>query len=160
MLYVFALLFGFSVGCGESPSTDYSAAFPIARERKARPRPRPDRLMRPLTPAAVAPPAAPPELQLAPNVSVDARVLIITADGSDAAFDAIHETLAFLGTPFDVLDATAGAALTPATLADGDHGRYQAIFLDVGDLSVNGASAFSNDEWSTLAAYEARFGVR
>ena len=164
ILYVSALLIAVAVGCGEPPSsTDYSAAFPIARERKVRPRPRPDTPMRPLTPAAAAPPAAaaaPPELQLAPNVSVDARVLIITADGSDAAFDAIHETLAFLGTPFDVLDATAGAALTPAMLADGDHGRYQAIFLDVGDLSVNGASAFSNDEWSTLAAYEARFGVR
>ena len=119
--------------------------------------------MRPLTPAPGAPPAAPaaaPELQLAPNLSVDARALVITADGTDAAFEAIEGALGFLGTPYDVLNATTGPTLTAATLADGDHGKYQAIFLDVGDLSVNGASAFSNDEWTTLSAYEARFGVR
>jgi hypothetical protein len=150
-------------GCEKSSYDDFSAAFPIARERKARPRPRPDTPMRPLAPAADAPPAAPapaPELQLTPGVSVDARILIVTADGTDAAFEAIRDTLAFLGTPFDVLDATSGPTLTAATLAEGDHGRYQAIFLDVGDLSVNGGSAFSNDEWAALAAYEARFGVR
>ena len=45
-------------------------------------------------------------------------------------------------------------------LADGDHGKYQAIFLDLGDLSDNGASAFTSDEWTTLSSYEARFGVR
>ena len=85
---------------------------------------------------------------------------IITADGTDAAFEAITSTLGFLGTPYDVLNATTGPTLTAGALADGDHGKYQAIFLDVGDLSVNGASAFTNDEWTTLSAYEARFGVR
>ena len=139
------------------------SAFPIALERKVRPRVVNATPMRPLTPAPGAPPAspaAPPELQLAPNLSVDARVLIITADGTDAAFEAIEGALGFLGTPYDVLNATTGPTLTAATLADGDHGRYQAVFLDVGDLSVNGVSAFSNDEWMTLSAYEARFGVR
>jgi len=119
--------------------------------------------MTPLTPAPDAPPAAgaaPAELSLAANVTVDARVLIITADGTDAAFPAIESALGNLGTPYDVLNATTGPALTAASLAAGDHGKYQAVFLDVGDLSVHGASAFSNDEWATLAAYEARFGVR
>ena len=59
-----------------------------------------------------------------------------------------------------MLNATTGPTLTAAMLADGDHGKYQAVFLDVGDLSDNGVSAFSNDEWTTLSAYEARFGVR
>ena len=42
------------------------------------------------------------------NASVDARVLIITADGTDAAFEAIQNTLGYLGTPYDVLNATTG----------------------------------------------------
>jgi uncharacterized protein (TIGR03382 family) len=116
--------------------------------------------MRPLAPALSAKTAPPQALQLAPGVSIDARALIITADGSDAAFDAIESALAFLGTPHDVLNATSGPPLTAATLAAGDHGKYQAIFVDLGDLSVGGASAFTSEEWSTLAAYEARFGVR
>ena len=116
--------------------------------------------MRPLTPAVGALTAPPSESQLAPNVSVDARVLIITADGTDAAFEAIESTLGLLGTPYHVLNATTGPTLTAGMLADGDQGRYQAIFLDLGDLSDNGASAFTSDEWSTLSSYEARFGVR
>ena len=69
------------------------SAFPIALERKFRPRVVNAPPMRPLTPAPGAPPASPaatPELQLAPNLSVDARVLIVTADGTDAAFEAIE----------------------------------------------------------------------
>ncbi|HSY39856.1 MAG TPA: hypothetical protein VLA79_10020, partial [Polyangia bacterium] len=94
------------------------------------------------------------------NASVDARILLITANGTDAAFAAIQSTLQYLGTPFDVLNATTGATLTAGTLSDGSHGHYQAVFLDLGDLSVNGTSAFSDAEWTTLATYEASFGVR
>ena len=94
------------------------------------------------------------------GASVDARVLIITANGDDAAFPRSDRRWASSGRPRDVLDATNGPTLTAAILADGDHGKYQAIFLDLGDLSVDGVSAFSDDEWMTLASYEARFGVR
>jgi hypothetical protein len=94
------------------------------------------------------------------NAAVDARVLVITANGTDAAFGAIESTLRYLGTPFDVLNATTGAALTADMLASGTHGRYQAVFLDLGDLSVGGTSAFTDAEFTTLATYEASFGVR
>ena len=94
------------------------------------------------------------------NASVDARLLLITANGTDAAFAAIQNTLQYLGTPFDVLNATTGATLTADMLGSGTHGNYQAIFLDLGDLSVNGTSAFTAAEWTTLATYEASFGVR
>ena len=94
------------------------------------------------------------------NAFVDARILLITANGTDAAFAAIQNTLQYLGTPFDVLNATTGATLTAALLDSGTHGKYQAIFLDLGDLSVNGTSAFTDAEWTTLATYEASFGVR
>jgi hypothetical protein len=52
------------------------------------------------------------------------------------------------------------ALLTADTLASGTHGRYNAIFLDVGDLSVGGGSAFTDAEWNALTSYEVEFGVR
>src|SRR5438309_10491059 len=48
---------------------------------------------------------------------VDARVLVITADGSDPAAAAVRAALTRLGTPFDVHDATHGARLTADQLA-------------------------------------------
>ena len=118
--------------------------------------------MRPLeaAPGVVASPDTGVRHAAPPSLPVDARVLVITANGTDAAFGAIAGVLGTLGTPYDVLNATTGAPLTADTLATGDHGRYHAIFLDVGDLGVGGTSAFSADEWATLAAYEAKFGVR
>ncbi len=90
---------------------------------------------------------------------VDARVLIITADGTAGELAAIRATLQYLGTPFDVLDATHDPPLTADRLATGTHGKYQAIFLDLGGLEVSGGSAFTSDEWTTLATYEAQFGA-
>lgn len=91
---------------------------------------------------------------------VDARVLVITAKGEGSTFAAIQSTLQYLGTPFDVLNASTGPSLTPAALASGTHGKYHAVFLDVGDLSVGGTSAFTDAEWTALTTYEAEFGVR
>ncbi len=90
------------------------------------------------------------------GASVDARALVITATGNDSSFGAIQNTLQYLGTPFDVLNAKTGPALTDATLFSGTHGKYNAIFLDVGDLS----GEFDDAEWATLTAYEVEFGVR
>jgi MYXO-CTERM domain-containing protein len=156
-LVVFPILVAAAIGC--VPSGDGGPEVVVSEPWSGRPA-TPVKPMRPLTPAVGALTAPPSELQLAPGVTLDARVLIITADGDDNAFDAIKSALSFLGTPHDVLNATSGPPLTPAMLAAGDHGKYQAIFVDLGDLSVSGTSAFSNDEWMTLASYEARFGVR
>jgi hypothetical protein len=95
-----------------------------------------------------------------PGVTVDARILVVTAKGENSAFAAIQATLQYLGTPFDVLDASTGPLLTEDTLASGKRGRYNAVFLDVGDLSVGGSSAFTDAEWTTLTTYEVQFGVR
>ena len=94
------------------------------------------------------------------GASVNARVLVISAKGDSTALSAIQSTLQYLGTPFDVLNASTGPTLTADALASGSHGKYDAIFLDVGDLSVGGASAFSDAEWTVLATYEVEFGVR
>ena len=94
------------------------------------------------------------------GATVDARALIITADGTDAAFAAIRSTLQYLGSPFDVLDATTDPALTADTLASGTHGKYDAVFLDLGGLETSSGSAFTSDEWTVLSTYEAQFSVR
>ena len=91
------------------------------------------------------------------GASVDARVLVITATGNNAAFNAIENTLEYLGTPFDVLNASTGPALTADALGSGAHGKYNAVFLDVGDLS---AARFTDAEWAALTTYEVEFGVR
>ncbi|HXJ21261.1 MAG TPA: polysaccharide deacetylase family protein [Polyangia bacterium] len=92
---------------------------------------------------------------------VDARVLVITTDGSDPASAAVQAALTRLGTPFDVHDATHGMRLTADQLASGNHGRYNAVILDRGTLLTSGGtSAFTDDEWQALANYEATFGVR
>jgi MYXO-CTERM domain-containing protein len=95
------------------------------------------------------------------GTSVDARVLVITADGTDPAAAAAQAALTRLGTPFDLHDATHGQRLTADQLATGAHGRYNAIVLDRGALLTGtGTSAFTDAEWQTLATYEATFGVR
>ena len=116
--------------------------------------------MRALSLAPDTNPAPDTGLRHADDVTVDARILVITADGTDTSADAITETLRYLGTPFDVLNATTGPTLTPEYLAVADHGRYHGVVLDVGDLVAGNLSAFSDEEWMTLASYEARFGVR
>src|SRR4029079_5932815 len=72
----------------------------------------------------------------------------------------ITTVLGYLGTPYDVVNASMGPEVTADTLPSGDHGRYQGILLDSGDLAVGSASAFTDAEWMALASYEARFGVR
>jgi hypothetical protein len=100
-------------------------------------------------------------LALAPDATVDARVLVITADGTDAAVDAITHTLRYLGTPFDVLNASTGPALNhddlvvagPRSLLR-DRARRRAI------CRAAARAPFTDSEWMTLASYEAQFGVR
>jgi hypothetical protein len=55
-----------------------------------------------------------------------------------------------------VLNAATGPALTADALASGSHGKYDAVFLDVGDLG----GGFTEDEWTVLTTYEVEFGVR
>ena len=135
-------------------------ASPVARNRIVGRTVEVPRTMRPLRLAPDADTAPDTGLRRADDVTVDARVLVITADGTEASADAIIETLRYLGTPFDVLNASTGPTLTPDVLATADHGRYYGVVLDDGDLGAGDQSAFTDEEWMTLASYEARFGVR
>ena len=96
-----------------------------------------------------------------PGYLVDAKVLVISADGGDSELDAVQQALRYLGTPYDVIIASQAATLTAAQLATGTHGRYNAVILTRGNLVLsNGSSAFSAAEFQTLATYEATFQVR
>jgi hypothetical protein len=149
-----------TMGTGFGCNGGHVSAPLVAHERITHAPPAARMAVVPLVAAPGAHAAPPTYASPVANASVDARILVITANGTDAAFAAIQSTLQYLGTPFDVLNATTGATLTAGTLSDGSHGHYQAVFLDLGDLSVNGTSAFSDAEWTTLATYEASFGVR
>src|SRR6187399_394585 len=82
---------------------------------------------------------------------VDARVLVISADGNDSELDAITQTLGYLGTPYDVMIASSAPTLTATNLASGMHGKYNAIILTRGNLVLsNGTSAFTTAEFNTL----------
>ena len=150
-----AMLVATAGGCGGE-----SVPAPIARNRIVGRTVEVPRTMRPLRLAPDADTAPDTGLLRADDVAVDARVLVITADGTEASADAIIQTLRYLGTPFDVLNASTGPALTPDVLATADHGRYYGVILDEGDLGTGGQSSFTDAEWMTLASYEARFGVR
>src|SRR4051794_28426822 len=93
---------------------------------------------------------------------IDARVLVISADGNESELDAIQQTLGYLGTPFDVFIASQRATLASSDLqSSSTHGKYNAIILTRGTLPLSGGtSAFSAAEFQTLASYEATFQVR
>ncbi len=119
------------------------------------PPPAPPAVVRPLTIATIDTAPSTGASRMA-TASVDMRALVITARGDNAAFAAIENTLQYLGTPFDVLNASTGPTLTEAAVSSGSHGKYNAIFLDIGDLG----GAFSDAEWAVLTTYEIEFGIR
>ena len=94
------------------------------------------------------------------DASVDARLLVITADGTDPAYTTIADALRYLGTPFDTFNAKLEPDLTAERLATGNRGHYYGVILDRGNLSIGDASAFSPAEWAVLGDYEARFKIR
>lgn len=150
------------VGCGDSAYSP-SGSNGVARDRVARGPVAPRRFVTvPQTAVDTAAANVAPWATIAfpADVSLDARLLIITADGTDPAFTAIVEGLQYLGTPFDVLNASTDPELTADRLATGNRGHYYGIFLDRGNLSTGTTSAFSTAEWGVLTDYEARFQVR
>ena len=64
--------------------------------------------MGPLSVARDAQPSPETLMARADGVSVDARLLVITANGTSASLAAITTVLGYLGTPYDVLNASTG----------------------------------------------------
>ncbi len=125
-------------------------------------------------------PAQPEAVAPAENVDpIELKVLVLSADGTEAGLPAIRQALDYLGTPYQVFKA-APVPADPAinrfadpnsgvTLAEGDlattiHAYYQAVIVTTGELGYSGAngyqSALTPAEWNYLWAFEAKFGIR
>lgn len=97
--------------------------------------------------------------------SIDMKLLVISADGSEPVFAGIKSILNQIGVPYDTLIATA-TPLTAQTLSDGvGAGRYQGILLATGNLGYEASpgvyqSALTAAQWQMLWQYEADFRVR
>lgn len=75
--------------------------------------------------------------------TLDLKVLVIAADGTEADLPAIEQTLNYLGTPYSVYQAArTPGGLTPGMLASGCHGYYQGIVLTDGVLSYFTGSSY------------------
>ncbi|HLL53446.1 MAG TPA: hypothetical protein VK447_07865, partial [Myxococcaceae bacterium] len=125
---------------------------------RARSRPQVRPANAPLSSRSAAVPAA-----TAPEV--DARVLVISADGTEVALPAITEALEYLGTPYTLwIAARHPGGLTPEVLASGEHAFFQAVILTSGTLGYfNGtrwSSALTQAEWTNLWTFEAKFRIR
>lgn len=97
--------------------------------------------------------------------SIDLRLLVISADGTEAGLPAIEQTLRMLGTPYTLHIATARLGrLTRSFFARGAHGFYQGVILATGSLAYYDGMAYSSAlsarEWQNLWRYEAAFGIR
>lgn len=116
---------------------------------------------------ASAPGSGPLQINLTPCPlpTLDLKVLVIAADGNEADLPAIEQALNYLGTPYTLYEAVkTPGGLTAGLLATGCHGYYQGIILTDGVLSYftgsSYVSALSQQEWTTLWAYQAMMGVR
>lgn len=94
------------------------------------------------------------------SAPVEARMLVLAANGRESELGAIRSVLDHRGVPYDVFIATQEPPLTADRLASGGHGFYQATILTSSSLAVAGTSTLSAAEWAVLADYEVAFGVR
>jgi hypothetical protein len=94
--------------------------------------------------------------------SVDMKLLVLSADGTEPTFAAMKFFLDHIGIPYDAVVLTTAGKL-PA-LTDATHGLYQGILLATGSLGYasNGQwlSALSTADWATLDNYQINYGVR
>ena len=94
--------------------------------------------------------------------SVDMKLLVLSADGTEPGFAAIKFFLDLIGIPYNAVVLKTAGGLPPLT--DATHGLYQGIVLATGSLgySSNGQwlSALSAADWTTLDTYQVNYGVR
>jgi hypothetical protein len=97
--------------------------------------------------------------------TIEMKMLVVSADGTEPTLAAIQAVLTQIGVPFDTLIATQ-KKLTALTLSNGTGtGHYQGIFLCTGNLGYSdpsGAyqSAFSATQWQILRQYESTYRIR
>ena len=116
-------------------------------------------------PSNAPPPSSSTELPLT-SATLDAKLLVISADGTEPVLGAIRQAAGYAGIPYTLYVASnSPGGFTPAMLSDGGgHAFYQGIVLTTGVLAYfNGtawSSAFNTTEWQTLWDYQAKYRVR
>jgi peptidoglycan/xylan/chitin deacetylase (PgdA/CDA1 family) len=92
------------------------------------------------------------------------RVLVISADGREPAFAAALAALDQLGVPADSFVARRDGRLTMDRLVRGTVARYYAVILATSTLTYPEGgryiSAFTGEEWRTLATFESQYRIR
>ena len=96
---------------------------------------------------------------------IELKVLLIGADGTEAAFGDWKSLLTREGVPFTAMVAKDAGPLTAATFSDRPgHALYQAVVLSNDGLYYwNGSayvSALSPESWTALQAFESQFRIR
>ncbi|MCW2989545.1 MAG: hypothetical protein JWM73_139 [Solirubrobacterales bacterium] len=99
------------------------------------------------------------------GTTVAARVLLLSATGTEPTFAWWKSMLAGEGVPFDAVITRDSAPITAATLQNSaTTGKYEAVILATGsltDCSVSPcADTMGPDAWTALQAYEKAFAVR
>ena len=118
--------------------------------------------------AAAAPASADAAL---PNQRTDLKVLLLSATGNEPTTGAWETTFRREGVPFDEKVVGLGhSPLTAGSFADTlsggvPHAKYDAVVIATGGLVIQNdqgqyVSALSNDEWTALRSFEARYGIR
>ena len=114
--------------------------------------------------AALALTASQPRAQSTP-CGIAMRLLVLSADGTEADLPAITSALDYLGTPYTTYIAQQHpGGLTSAFLGDSCHANYQAVIQTTGglvaDSSAGWVPALTAAEQQALAQYEAQFQIR
>ena len=118
-----------------------------------------------ILPSNAPPPSSSTELPVT-SATLDAKILVISADGTEPVLGAIRQAVEYEGIPYTLYVASrTPGGFTPAMLSDGNaHAYYQGIVLTTGALAYfNGTawtSAFDTSEWQTLWDYQAKYRVR
>ena len=102
----------------------------------------------------------------ATSATLDAKLLIISADGTEPVLGAIRQAADYEGIPYTLYVASqTPGGFTPAMLSDGgSHAYYEGIVMTTGTLAylsgTTWTSAFNSSEWQALWDYEAKYRVR
>ncbi len=97
--------------------------------------------------------------------TVDLRVLLVSADGSEPALDAWRSRLISEGVPYDLITTVTAPPITPDTLVtEPGHARYQAVVLATPELTwfdgTAWVSSVAPEELEALHDFEETYRIR
>ena len=116
-------------------------------------------------PSNAPPPSGSTQLPVT-SATLDAKILVVSADGNEPVLGMIRQAADYIGIPYTLYVAShTPGGFTPGMLSDGgSHAFFQGIVLTTGSLAYfNGTtwtSAFNLTEWQTLWDYQAKYRVR